>query len=130
METYPQFPTILIVQQDRGLRTALVRNLQSQGYAVLQASGANEDFEIVRTHSRHIHLLVTDDSADSRISAANLKQYRPSMDVLFLSSSAKDDPVTIEEVVMQIHDIVKPPASAEFKAQSERLKGRSLAKGV
>src|ERR1700739_1840867 len=91
IKSYPHYPTILIVQQLRGVRSALVRNLQSQGYAVLEASGENEAVEIVRTHSRQIHLLVTDDSANSQISAATLKQYRPNMEVLSLSLSGGHD---------------------------------------
>ena len=134
MKVDPHFPTILIAQEDGGLRRDFVRSLQSEGYAVLAAAGAADAVEIVRTHSRHIHVLITDDSANSQRMAATLKQYRPYMGVLFFSLSSKDtswDPVMFDMLLKEVHQVVPPPKHPErIETQANRPPHRMLAKSA
>jgi CheY-like chemotaxis protein len=52
--------TILLVQDDDLLRTALVRVLEGRGFVVLQAAGAARALELAASHPGHIALLVTE----------------------------------------------------------------------
>jgi hypothetical protein len=123
MRNYPSFPTILLVRQDRDFLDCLVLSLQYKGYIVLHALDAALALEIVRTHSRPIHLLVTDDSPSSSVMAATLKKYRPQMDVLFLSSSGVGGPMNSEIALGKICEALGPPghSSEGFEQESNPL---------
>lgn len=51
-------PTLLIVDDDEGLRSAIVYDFQRRGFEVLEASSGNQAFEV--TNSRHVDLILTD----------------------------------------------------------------------
>src|SRR4051812_42639056 len=85
------FPTILVAEHDDGVRSPLVRHLQHQGYFVLVAHDPAEALEITRLHSRPIHLLLAEDGLDGRTLASTLKQYRPNMQVLFVTPCLQAD---------------------------------------
>jgi len=72
-------PTILVVNEDSDFRDVLIRNLQKTGYLTLESHERVETLRIVIHHSRRIHLLLADDSDDSRLMAATLQRYRPEM---------------------------------------------------
>ena len=123
-----RFPTVLIALEDCGLCGVLSRALHVEGYAFLQALSREEAFGLVRTHSRHIHLFVTDDSVSSQTLAAELKQYRHQMDVLLLPLTARKcswSPTIVDQALQQVRDIVAPPAPLD-----ESNPGRVLAKGA
>jgi len=106
------FPTILVAEEDGGLREVLVRNLQQQGYLVLEASDGAEALDIARVHSRRIHLMLTDGDADGRTLAATLKQYRPDMQVLFVTRHAKEsvrDLLAPDQALNRVRELVEPP---------------------
>jgi two-component system cell cycle sensor histidine kinase/response regulator CckA len=52
--------TILLLEDDRGVRRATARILRKHGYSVLEASNAGEGLMISEEHSGPIHLLLTD----------------------------------------------------------------------
>jgi PAS domain S-box-containing protein len=52
--------TILLLEDDRGVRRAAARILRKHGYSVLEASNAGEGLMISEGHSGSIHLLLTD----------------------------------------------------------------------
>jgi signal transduction histidine kinase/CheY-like chemotaxis protein len=52
--------TILVVEDEPGVRRMAVRCLQRQGYRVLEASDANHALNIWKTHHQEIDLLLTD----------------------------------------------------------------------
>jgi CheY-like chemotaxis protein len=110
------FPTVLIVLGDSALRNTLFRTLRSQGYAVLEAVDEPAALAIIRTHSRHIHVLVTDDSANSRHMAAVLKQYRPYMQIVFMTLTSDDssqDPKALALTLDRIREVLGPPRNQE-----------------
>lgn len=130
MKCEKHFPTLLIVLEDGGLCSVLVGALQVEGYAALHASSKEEALGVVRTHSRHIHLLVTDDSVNSQALAAQLRQYRPQMDVLFLPLTARNgswNPTAVDQALHQVRDIVVPPVALENPRPQT---GRVLVKGA
>jgi hypothetical protein len=94
------YPTILIVYEDRGFRDALIRNLKQTGSLILEAQ-AVEALGIVIHHSRRIHLLLADDSDDSRAMAATLKPYRPDMQIIHIGSN-----LDITSVLMEVSKIL------------------------
>src|SRR5690242_13931698 len=81
------FPTILLVEGDSTLRLALADILRRKGYLVLEADDVSDAMQIARTHSRHIHVLITSMSLRSTLPKL-LKPYRPNLCVLAV---AKDD---------------------------------------
>lgn len=110
------FPTILIVLGDSALRNMLFRILRGNGYAVLEATDEPAALAIIRTHSRHIHVLATDDSANSRHMAAVLRQYRTYMQVVFITLTSDDcseDPKALASILNHIRDVLTPPRTQE-----------------
>ena len=114
MVTIPAFPTILVAHCSCG-SDALVKNLRQQGYHVLEAKDAIETVEIARVHSRPIHLMLTDESTNSRSLAATLKQYRPHMSVLFITPHATigvPNVLSSDKVLAKIRASLEPPSRA------------------
>jgi DNA-binding response OmpR family regulator len=110
------FPTILVAEHDDGVRSPIVRHLQYHGYFVLVAHDAAEALEITRVHSRPIHLLLTGEGLDGRTLAATLKQYRPHMQVLFITPCMRlngGEAGNSDTTLDMVRECVKPPAAPE-----------------
>ena len=58
--TGPASETVLVVDDDDGVRDAVVLALESGGYTVLRASDGEEALEVVRSHSDIVDLVITD----------------------------------------------------------------------
>ena len=67
------FPTVLVARDDDGLDGPLVHLLQRNGFHVLEADWAHV-FDVVRVHSRQIHLLLADASLEACVQV--LKNHR------------------------------------------------------
>jgi DNA-binding NtrC family response regulator len=130
MASYPHFPTILVVRETQELLDYLVLRLQCKGYIVLSALSATNALEVVRTHSRAIHLLVTDEGASAQAMAAKLKCYASHLEVLFLTSNG-DGPKAIEMCISRICEALEPPVStsASFEWESGPAIKRAAAGG-
>jgi len=89
-------PTILIVHEDAECRAILSRILHESGYLVLETHNTLKALVIAIRHSRSIHLLLTDDSDDSRDLAATLKPYRPDMKVIHTGPNLEPDLILME----------------------------------
>jgi CheY-like chemotaxis protein len=100
-------PTILIVQEDGEFRAVLSRKLQENGYLVLETQNTLKALVMAVRHSRSIHLLLADDSDDSRDLAATLKPYRPEMKVIHIRPNLEPD-----LILMEISTILDPPVQA------------------
>ena len=94
-QSKPSFPTILVFGLDR----TLVGAIRNGFYNVLEAYTQTDLLDVVRYHSRPIHLLLMDMSNDNRFLAALLKQYRPTMQVLYVGHDELPDVVPPELVV-------------------------------
>jgi len=80
--------TILLVEDQDGIRELVCEFLQKNGYTVLHAADGNEALQIADSHKHPIHLLLTDvvmPNVGGRELAQRLTQPRPEMKVLFMS---------------------------------------------
>jgi hypothetical protein len=84
--------------------------LQQKSYLVLEAQNATEASEIVISHSRQIHVLLADDSGDSRAMATTLKPYRPDMRVIHI-----DPRLHVDSILMEISTVLDPPPKRKKK---------------
>ncbi|MEO8594929.1 MAG: hypothetical protein ABI759_16535 [Candidatus Solibacter sp.] len=76
--------------------------LQRDGYLVLESRDEDEAMDIIRLHSRPIHLMLIDESAYGRELAARLNQYRPQMQVVFVDWDAR------QNVCLKVKEILGP----------------------
>jgi len=80
--------TILLVEDEKGVRAMIRHFLKQEGYTVLEASNSQEAFLHADQHKDAIHLLVTDlvmPGMNGRELAERMKSSRPDMKVLFVS---------------------------------------------
>ena len=80
--------TILLVEDQDGIRDLVREFLQKKGYTVLHAVDGNEALQIADEYKHPIHLLLTDvvmPNLGGRELARRLNQPRPQMKVLFMS---------------------------------------------
>ena len=86
--------TVLVVEDESGIRALMRKILQKQGYHVLEASRGEEALRISEGRKEPIHLLLTDvvmPQMSGRELADRLKVARPEMKVLFVSGYADED---------------------------------------
>ncbi len=80
--------TILLVEDQDGIRDLVREFLQKSGYTVLHAVDGNEALQIAEAYKHPIHILLTDvvmPNLGGRELANRLAQARPQMKVLFMS---------------------------------------------
>jgi two-component system cell cycle sensor histidine kinase/response regulator CckA len=103
--------TVLLVEDLESLRTVLQEILESLGYAVLAADGADAAIARVRAHSGAIDLLITDvvmPGTGGRELAARLKTDRPDLRVLYMSGYTNDVLGRQGVIDEELHLIGKP----------------------
>jgi two-component system, cell cycle sensor histidine kinase and response regulator CckA len=98
--------TVLVVEDQDGIRELIEESLRRKGYAVFSAADGEEALRIVRERVDPIHLLVTDmvmPNMGGRELAQHLKQVCPRMKVLFMSGYPEHsaDPTSPPAVVLQ-----------------------------
>jgi CheY-like chemotaxis protein len=101
---HPSFPTVLVAELEKEISDLLTSNLRRFGYFVLEAEDAAEALEVVKIHSRPIHLMLTSAGPHSQNLAATVKPYRPHMGVIFVSSDASPD-----FVLNRVYEVISPP---------------------
>lgn len=80
--------TILIVEDEEGVRRVMHEMLNRQGYNVLSAHNSQEAINVCQQHTGFLHLLLTDvimPSMSGRELADRLRLLRPEMKVLYVS---------------------------------------------
>ena len=77
-------PTILVAVDNTELRSTLVAALSVDEYLVLEAADGTSALHTLQTHSRPIHLMLTNTSMNERFMREALKRYRPEMEVIFV----------------------------------------------
>jgi two-component system cell cycle sensor histidine kinase/response regulator CckA len=85
--------TVLVVEDDDGLRSTVCGVLERNGYQVLEAPGAGKALRLCQTFEAPIDLLVTDvamPQLGGRELARRLQAMRPRLPVLYLSGHAED----------------------------------------
>ena len=87
-KSYRGTETILVVEDEEGVRRVLLEMLQQTGYHVIGAEGGQEAIEICRASKTPIHILITDvvmPRMGGRELAARLREVAPQLKVLFVS---------------------------------------------
>ncbi len=85
--------TILLVEDEDGLRGLNARGLVSRGYTVLQAANGREAIEAYDRHTGRIDLVVSDvvmPEMDGPTMLASLRSRNPNVKVIFVSGYAED----------------------------------------
>jgi DNA-binding response OmpR family regulator len=101
--------TVLVVRDDEGLAGPLVNSLQRNGFHVLEADNWAHLLDVVKVHSRPIHLLLADVSMDARVPI--LKRHRSELQVLFLKK-----PGDADDVLANVrHLLGSPPSLASIR---------------
>jgi len=121
--------TLLVVEDQDGVREFLAETLTDLGYSVLAARSGEEAIQIARQHPATIDLLLSDlvmPGINGRELARNLQSLRPSLTVVFMSGYAGDvignQPVSERGVVF----LQKPFTSDALAAKlREVLAGRA-----
>jgi PAS domain S-box-containing protein len=86
--------TILLVEDEEGVRCIVSEMLEWYGYTVLRASGAAEAVALARSHPGPIHLLLTDvvmPRLSGRALRDEISTYRPKIPVLYISGYAGEN---------------------------------------
>jgi two-component system cell cycle sensor histidine kinase/response regulator CckA len=86
--------TILVVEDDGGVRALIERTLRHEGYNVLVAGSAAEAMELAGDPERELHLLLTDltlPDVSGRELALRLRRERPGLPVLYSSGYSRAD---------------------------------------
>jgi len=114
--------TILLVEDEQGLRKLMKELLQAEGYTVLESADGPSAIETSKTHTETIHLLLIDmvmPKMQGCELAMQLRQQRPGLKVLYITGSA--DPGTLEDasalakpfmpetLLREIHEILSTP---------------------
>lgn len=81
-------PSILLVDDDHGVRVLLATTLRGRGYSVVEASSGTEALTLFDQHWSTIKLLITDvvmPDLRGPALAARLREHQPSLPVLFIT---------------------------------------------
>jgi PAS domain S-box-containing protein len=114
--------TILLVEDDEGVRSLARDILQAYGYSVLEAPDGNEAMLFAERHPGPIHLLVTDvvlPQMNGRELAERLARERPEMRVLYLSGYT-DEAIIHHGVLDQGTPFLQKPYTPGTLAQKVR----------
>lgn len=87
----PPVWTILLVEDEASVREITRHVLESAGYIVLEASGAEQAFQLLSQHEGPVHLLLTDmvmPVMNGAELAGKLTALRPEMATVFMSGYA------------------------------------------
>jgi PAS domain S-box-containing protein len=121
--------TVLVTEDEVGVRAMVREALRSRGYRVLEAESADEAERVLLEYDGTIHLLVTDvvmPGVGGAQLAARLKRRRPSLRVLYMSGYADDakglsdldperllrKPFTPSQLVRTVFETLSRPGSA------------------
>ena len=104
--------TVLLVEDDDRVRSAVRRILASRGYHVLAANGEQQALAAARSHHRPIHLVLSDvvmPSASGFDLVVQLRRERPGLLALFMSGYT-DHPAlgAVDSLGKQTHFLQKP----------------------
>jgi PAS domain S-box-containing protein len=122
----PGNETILLVEDEAGVRHVLETMLKRSGYRVLPASSTSEALTVARLHSGSIHLLITDmvmpDLSGVGI-ADQLVALHPGIRVLYVSgygdpvspsnqAAFLQKPFSTTELALKIREVLQPATNA------------------
>jgi two-component system cell cycle sensor histidine kinase/response regulator CckA len=114
--------TILLVEDEEGVRTLAKTVLQKKGYTILEAQNGGEALLLCETYSKTIDLLVTDvvmPSMSGRVLGERLATLQPKMKILYMSGYT-DDAIVQHGVLESGIPFVQKPFAPEALARKVR----------
>ena len=120
--------TVLLAEDDEGVRELAGGALERRGYSVLMACGGEEALLISGRHAGPIHLLVTDvvmPGISGRELAERLVPLRPDMKVLYMSGYTDDAVVRYGVLVEEAAYLQKPFTPDVLLQRVRQMLGRS-----
>ncbi len=114
--------TVLLVEDEDGVRDLARRALEMHGYTVLEAGSGTEAIRVAESHAGAIHLLVTDvvmpDTGGAALADA-IRALRPEIKVLYMSGYT-DDEVVRHGVEVAAGSFVQKPFTLASLARKVR----------
>lgn len=129
--------TLLLVEDEAGLRRLAARLLRDCGYFVLEAQDGQQALALAASHSGGIHLLLTDvimPGMNGRLLASQIEKLRPGIAVVFASgypaeviakhgvlekgTSFLQKPFTAEALVKKIRSVLDEALKPKGEATS------------
>lgn len=107
----PTRPTVLVVDDDAGVRRVASKALRRAGYDVVEARGGAEAIELTQDRDDRIDLLLTDvvmPGMNGRELSERLRSEWPDLPVLFMSAYAEDEVFLHGVRVAQMNFLPKP----------------------
>jgi DNA-binding NtrC family response regulator len=98
------YPTVLVAHDDEGVCGTLGNCLRREGYNVLEAHQWTTVCDLIRVHSRPIHLILADVSITSRMPI--LEGHGAELQVVFVRK-----PVDADEVLANVRQLLGSPPS-------------------
>jgi CheY-like chemotaxis protein len=86
--------TVLVVDDEEGLRTLVCRTLRAEGYGTLEAAHGAEALEVIENAAEPVDLVVTDvvmPGMDGRELGRRLTQRWPTLPILYISAYDVND---------------------------------------
>lgn len=114
--------TILLVEDEKGVRELSGEILQSKGYTVLEAADPQESLKLLKKHNGSIDLLLTDvvmPGMSGRSLALNLSALSPKTKVLYMSGYT-DDAIIHHGVLEKGTHFLQKPFTPEALANKVR----------
>jgi PAS domain S-box-containing protein len=116
--------TILLVEDEEGVRSLMARTLEKQGFDVLTAANGAEALRLAERHTRAPDLLVTDvvmPGMTGRELADTLRERHPTLKVLFVSGYTDD--ALLKRGVMEAREalLAKPFLPRELAARVRQI---------
>jgi PAS domain S-box-containing protein len=121
-EFYAGFETVLLVEDEDGVRSLIQLVLQRNGYKVIEAHNAEEALQILDSNNGRIHLLLTDlilPRLSGRELAERINMKRPEIKCLFMSGYT-DDSVVKSGILDHQTAFLQKPFSMEALLQKIR----------
>ena len=88
-----EHPAVLIVEDDKTVRSVVDKTLRREGYKVILASSGKEAIKLFKESDEKIGLLITDiimPQMDGQTLAEQLRMLQPDLKVLFMSGYTAD----------------------------------------
>jgi two-component system cell cycle sensor histidine kinase/response regulator CckA len=137
MADKPAHGTILLVEDEEGVRSVLSELLTGLGYTVIQAGNGVEAVRIATSHAGPIDLVVTDmvmPEMSGQELGRSLAKLRPDLRILYMSAFASNiyapsalanaladfisKPFDLEDFVVKVRELMAAPPRADGPAPS------------